>query len=108
MSAAETAFITGRTDAAQAPAAVALAEPAAEAAPKQVAVNDSDSPLLFVFMLPMLAIIGCVLLIGQSPTWALVGISMATIGVMTALVMWAINRLLADGDGEGHPDVVPH
>lgn len=108
MSAAETAFITGRTDAAQAPAAVALAERAADPAPKQVAVNSSDAPLLFVFMLPMLAIVGCVLLIGQSPTWALVGVTMATIGLMTGVVMWAINRLLADGDGEGHPDVVPH
>lgn len=107
MSAAETAFITGRTDAGQ-PVAVVLAEAAAQAAPKQVAVNKSDAPLLFVFMLPMLAIVGCVLLIGQSPTWALVGLTMATIGVMTGLVMWAINRLLADGDGEGHPDVVPH
>jgi disulfide bond formation protein DsbB len=59
-------------------------------------------------MIPMLAIVGCVLLIGQSPTWAIVGLSMATIGVMTGLVMVAINRLLADGDGEGHTDVVPH
>jgi Flp pilus assembly protein TadB len=105
MSAAETAFAAplaaARTDAA------AVAEAVAKE-PKQVAVNSSDSPLLFVFMLPMLAIVGCVLLIGQSPTWALVGLTMATIGVMTGLVMWAINRLLADGDGEGNADVVPH
>lgn len=67
-----------------------------------------DAPLLFVFMLPMLAIVGMVLWIGASPTWLLVGLAIAVIAVTTGLVMIAINRLLQDGDGEGNPDVVPH
>ena len=67
-----------------------------------------DAPLLFVFMLPMLAIVGMVLWIGASPTWLIVGLTMATIALTTGLVMYAINRLLSDGDGEGNPDVVPH
>lgn len=71
-------------------------------------MEKSDAPLLFVFMLPMLAIVGLVLWIGQSPTWLLVGLTMAVIAAMTGLVMLAIKRLLDDGDGEGNPDVVPH
>jgi len=69
-----------------------------------------DAPLLFVFLLPMLAIVGMVLWIGASPTWLIVGLTMATIALTTGLVMLAINRLLSDGDGdgEGDPDVVPH
>lgn len=67
-----------------------------------------DAPLLFVFMLPMLAIVGMVLWIGASPTWLLVGAAIATIAITTGFVMIAINRLLNDGDGEGNPDVVPH
>lgn len=67
-----------------------------------------DAPLLFVFMLPMLAIVGMVLWIGASPTWLIVGLTMATIALTTGIVMYAINRLLQDGDGEGNPDVIPH
>ncbi|MDO8186383.1 hypothetical protein Q5424_08910 [Conexibacter sp. JD483] len=67
-----------------------------------------DAPLLFVFMLPMLAIVGMVLWIGASPTWLIVGLTMATIVLTTGIVMYAIKRLLDDGDGEGNPDVIPH
>ena len=63
-------------------------------------LDSGVAPLLFVFMLPMLAIVGLVLWIGASPTWLLVGVTMATIGVMTGIVMLAINRLLADGGAE--------
>ncbi|MDO8214108.1 hypothetical protein [Conexibacter sp. CPCC 206217] len=76
--------------------------------PATVTPNRSDAPLLFVFLLPMLAIVGMVLWIGQSPTWLLVGVAIATIAVTTGFVMLAIKRLLDDGDGEGHRDVVPH
>ncbi len=72
------------------------------------AQGSPDAPLLFVFMLPMLAIVGMVLWIGASPTWLIVGLTMATIGLTTGVVMYAINRLLSDGDGEGNPDVIPH
>ncbi|ADB53993.1 hypothetical protein [Conexibacter woesei] len=69
---------------------------------------NSASPLLFVFLLPMLAIVGLVLWIGASPTWLLVGVAIATIAAMTAFVMLAINRLLQDGDGAGNPDLIEH
>ena len=84
------------------------ASPTVHAAPARVTPNRSDAPLLFVFMLPMLAIVGMVLWIGQSPTWLLVGVAIAVIVVTTGFVMVAIKRLLDDGDGEGNPDVVPH
>lgn len=63
-------------------------------------VDGGVAPLLFVFLLPMLAIVGLVLWIGASPTWLLVGVAIATIAVMTGFVMVAINRLLADGGAE--------
>ena len=56
------------------------------------------SPLLFVFLVPMLAVIGFILWIGASPTWLLGGVALGAIAVMTGVVMVAINRLLADGD----------
>ena len=70
--------------------------------------SNTASPLLFVFLVPMLAIVGLVLWIGASPTWLLVGVVIATIAGMTALVMLAINRLLQDGDGAGNPDLIEH
>lgn len=63
-------------------------------------LDSGVAPLLFVFLIPLLAIVGLVLWIGASPTWLAVGVTMATIGLMTAIVMLAINRLLADGGAE--------
>lgn len=76
------------------------AETATAIATEEQPLDSGVAPLLFVFMLPMLAIIGLVLWIGASPTWLLVGVTMATIALMTGLVMVAINRLLADGGAE--------
>lgn len=70
--------------------------------------SNTASPLLFVFLVPMLVIVALVLLIGTSPTWLLVGVTIAAIVGMTGLVMRAINRLLSDGDGAGNPDVLEH
>lgn len=63
-------------------------------------LDSGVAPLLFVFLLPLLAIVGLVLWIGAAVTWLAVGVTMATIGLMTAIVMVAINRLLADGGAE--------
>lgn len=59
----------------------------------------SGGSLLFVFMLPMLAIVAMVVLIGVGLTWALVAATVAAIALMTAIVMVAIGRLL-DDDGD--------
>jgi len=72
----------------------------AQAEPDEQQLDSGVAPLLFVFMIPMLAIVGLVLWIGASPTWLLVGVTIATIGLMTGIVMLAINRLLDDGAAE--------
>ena len=80
---------------------MSTADPATVASAADEQPLDSGvAPLLFVFLVPMLAIVGLVLWIGASPTWLLVGVTMATIGLMTGLVMLAINRLLSDGGAE--------
>lgn len=90
-----TADVTTAAVPAASPLSAALA---ATAAPEEQPQADHGiAPLLFVFLLPMLAIVGLVLWIGSSPTWLLVGVTMATIVLMTGIVMLAINRLLADG-----------
>jgi hypothetical protein len=76
------------------PASLSIAP---EAPSEEEQLDSGVAPLLFVFMLPMLVIVGLVLWIGASPTWLLVGVTIATIGLMTGIVMLAINRLLADG-----------
>lgn len=70
--------------------------------------SQSASPLLFVFLVPLLVVVGMVLWIGSAATWLLVGVTMAAIAGMTGVVMLAINRLLSDGDGAGNPDVFEH
>ncbi|MBB4662960.1 hypothetical protein [Conexibacter arvalis] len=78
----------------------APAPAALEAAAEEQPLDSGVAPLLFVFLVPLLLIVGLVLWIGAATTWLVVGITMATIGVMTGLVMLAINRLLADGGAE--------
>jgi hypothetical protein len=57
------------------------------------------TPLLFVFLIPLLAIVGMVLLIGSGLTWALVAATIAAIAIMTVIVLIAIGRML-DDDGD--------
>lgn len=82
--------------------------PITVAAPSSPTAQSSASPLLFVFLVPLLIVVGMVLWIGSALTWAIVFVTIAAIAGMTGLVMASINRLLNDGDGEGHPDVFEH
>ena len=72
----------------------------AESTGEEPMLDSGVAPLLFVFLVPLLAIVGLVLWIGSSVTWLAVGVTMATIAAMTGIVMFAINRLLADGARE--------
>ncbi len=59
--------------------------------------NDhSSAPLLFVFLIPMLAIIAMVLWLFSGPTWFIVGATIVAILLMTGFVIGAIGRLTSD------------
>lgn len=56
------------------------------------------APLLFTFLAGILAVVGLVLAIASGLTWALVGITIATILAFTVLVLVVAERLMSDAD----------
>ena len=99
MPTADTTTLADNATVATRPVAAAAGAPgvALDAAGDEPMLDSGVAPLLFVFLVPLLAIVGLVLWIGASLTWLAVGVTMVTIGATTAVVMLAINRLLADG-----------
>lgn len=69
------------------------------AATENATRDGGATPLLFAFLIPLLAVVGLVLWIGASVTWLAVGVTLAAIACFTGLVMIPLSKLLADEEG---------
>lgn len=87
------------SDAAQENAARPLDEAVPARPDGPAAPSRGTAPLLFAFLLPLLAVVGLVLWIGSSVSWLAVGVTIAAIACFTGLVLIPLSRLLDDEDG---------
>ncbi len=58
--------------------------------------NTSASPLLFIFMIPVLGLVGLLVWLSADLTWVVVGVAMVALAVMTFVVILTITRLTSD------------
>jgi len=58
--------------------------------------HDSPTPLLFLFLIPLLAVVGLVVWIGSGLTWGLVAVALIAIALFTTFIVVAFSRRLND------------
>jgi len=62
--------------------------------------QDSPAPLLFLFLIPLLAVVGLVVWIGSGLTWGLVAVALIAIALFTTFIVVAFARRLNDEDDD--------
>lgn len=62
--------------------------------------TESPAPLLFLFLIPLLAVVGLVVWIGSGLTWGLVAVALIAIALFTTFIVIAFARRLNDEDDE--------
>jgi len=58
------------------------------------------APLLFLFLIPLLAVVGLIVWLASGPTWGFVAATIVAIAVFTAVIVAVFVRRLNDEDGE--------
>lgn len=62
--------------------------------------DTTPAPLLFLFLIPMLAVVGLIVWLASGPTWGFVAATILAIVVFTALIAVVFARRLNDEDGD--------
>jgi membrane protein implicated in regulation of membrane protease activity len=62
--------------------------------------DDTAAPMLFLFLIPLLAVVGLIVWLASGPTWGLVAAALVAIAVFTTVIVLAFVRRLNDDDGE--------
>jgi membrane protein implicated in regulation of membrane protease activity len=61
--------------------------------------DDTAAPMLFLFLIPLLAVVGLIAWLASGPTWGLVAAALIAIAVFTlVIVLVFVRRLNDDGD----------
>ncbi|MGN6188788.1 MAG: hypothetical protein ACTHOE_07810 [Conexibacter sp.] len=60
--------------------------------------DDSPTPLLFLFLIPLLAVVGLVVWLASGPTWGFVAATLVAIVVFTGIIVAVVARRLNDED----------
>ena len=58
------------------------------------------APLLFLFLIPLLAVVGLIVWLASGPTWGFVAATIVAIAVFTAVIVAVFARRLNDEDDE--------
>ena len=61
--------------------------------------TDGVAPLLTIFTVPMLAVVGIVVLISAEASWGLLAVAMLAVVALLGIVMFGVAHLLLD-DGD--------
>ena len=62
--------------------------------------DTTAAPLLFLFLIPMLAVVGLIVWLASGPTWGFVAAAIVAILVFTAVIVVVFARRLDDEDDE--------
>ncbi|MBS1868817.1 MAG: hypothetical protein JSS99_04065 [Actinobacteria bacterium] len=62
--------------------------------------DTTAAPLLFLFLIPLLAVVGLVVWLASGPTWGLVAAVLVAIAVFTTAIVLVFLRRLNDEDGD--------
>ncbi|HEX4805344.1 MAG TPA: hypothetical protein VFU94_05540 [Conexibacter sp.] len=60
----------------------------------------TPAPLLFLFLIPLLAVVGLIVWLASGPTWGLVALTILAIAVFTAVIVVVFAQRLNDEDDE--------
>lgn len=62
--------------------------------------DTTPAPLLFLFLIPMLAVVGLIVWLASGPTWGFVAAAILAIVVFTAVIVVVFARRLNDEDDD--------
>jgi ABC-type Na+ efflux pump permease subunit len=62
--------------------------------------DDTAAPMLFLFLIPLLAVVGLVVWIGSGLTWGLVAVTLIAIALFTVFIVLVFVRRLNDEGGD--------
>lgn len=60
--------------------------------------DTTAAPLLFLFLIPMLAVVGLIVWLASGPTWGFVAAAILAIVVFTTVIVAVVARRLNDED----------
>jgi uncharacterized membrane protein (DUF4010 family) len=61
--------------------------------------DDTAAPLLFLFLIPLLTVIGLIVWLASGPTWGFVAAALIAIAVFTTAIVLVFVRRLNDEEG---------
>jgi membrane protein implicated in regulation of membrane protease activity len=62
--------------------------------------DTTPAPLLFLFLIPMLAVVGLIVWLASGPTWGLVVAALVAVVLFTAVIVAVVARRLDDEDDD--------
>lgn len=62
--------------------------------------DTTPAPLLFLFLIPLLAVVGLIVWLASGPTWGLVAAALLAVVVFTTLIVVVVARRLNDEDDD--------
>ncbi len=62
--------------------------------------DTTAAPLLFLFLIPMLAVVGLIVWLASGPTWGFVAAAIVAVAVFTAAIVVVFTRRLNDEDDD--------
>jgi membrane protein implicated in regulation of membrane protease activity len=62
--------------------------------------DTTAAPLLFLFLIPLLAVVGLIVWLASGPTWGLVAAALVAIVLFTAVIAAVFARRLNDEDDD--------
>jgi len=62
--------------------------------------DTTPAPLLFLFLIPLLAVVGLIVWLASGPTWGFVAATIIAIVVFTAVIVVVFARRLNDEDDD--------
>ena len=62
--------------------------------------DDTAAPLLFLFLIPLLAVVGLIAWLASGPTWGFVAAALVAIAVFTTVIVLVFVRRLNDESDE--------
>jgi len=62
--------------------------------------DTTAAPLLFLFLIPMLAVVGLIVWLASGPTWGFVAAAIVAVALFTTVIVLVVARRLDDEDDE--------